>query len=75
MKQNKAAESALDMWKALNKFYCWYNLSFSSYKMEFILFHLTGCENIDLYNPLVIISALAQKTPWFLKDALENRES
>lgn len=43
--------------------------------MEFILSDLAGCENIDLYNPLVIISALVQKTPWFLNDASENRRS
>lgn len=40
--------------------------------MEFILSHMTRWENIDLYNPLVILSALVQKMLRFLKDALEN---
>lgn len=54
MKLSEAPDAVFNMQNVLNKFYCWYNLSFSIYKMEFILSHLAACESIDLYSPLMI---------------------
>ena len=58
---NKGSDTALDIWKVHNKFYHWYNLSFSSYKMEIILFNLRGYESIDPYNLLKIYLHLYRK--------------